>query len=726
MRHVRRLIPLLLLIGARDMPAFASSFIGTRGQTQQGSGPATEDVAFLETVLVDPLMPDLIRRGAAERLALAEQADADRALERAIRAGGAPRDAALDALDKTFGPVTSPRVDGGGDGAGGRDEHAGKRRRTRPLGEELTRAIVEVAIAAGGPNPAPSRAVATRVLARATPDASERIAAAALDATMDLERRRGAVAALGEIRSRAAVRRLIELLDEERREDRELVNATVAALERATGESPKASPAAWREWWSDLGAADQVDEAQMRALAAAAAEAEQALADETRRGVRLEARLVEAYDQLFLRLTREERLARGAALLSDEVDTVRSFAIGQLERMLRNGERADDRTRDAALVVLDDPVPALRARGARLLADLGVADIALRLAERLPTERDASVAAVYLSVLASAPEPRTFSALVGLLKDPVLNEAATRTVIALADAGRLPAEWQASVLPPLRDVVAKRPNSAAVQLLAMAGEDEDLQRALTLLDAPDASVRRGAAEGLRRRGLRRPILDRANDPAIYGPLVAAIADEPKTLDTIRLLVNAVPPADMTVDWNAAVARVLRELPVSDLPAADRLLSQVPAIERRTRRDGLARLLSSARAGATRETLADGLPRWVDLLVADGRGYIAIDQLEALAPKAGDPIDAPLIDALFRAKALSGDFRGAATIAPEPSRWIELLAATVGSPLVARPLADEIALRFGKDMSGDQRSLLERLRKQLPTATSTSEDDGRSP
>ncbi|MFO0826930.1 MAG: hypothetical protein U0572_02180 [Phycisphaerales bacterium] len=677
----RRVVTATVVVAALASPLPPAH--GVTRPTQEvgagGDGRLASDAAFFEAVLSDSAASFALRRSAADRLVRSASPEARRALEKALRSPGPGRRATVDALDRS--------------GAGFPD---------------LASAILDAALALWGDDSHEAHATAVRVLALSDSAAADDVATAALAPGSPTSRRLAGIGTLGELRTRAAAKQLIALLAEGRNESADTVAATCTALERCVGTPLGNDPAAWRRWWRESADANSIDDAQVRALAVRAAEAERSLADERRRAERLEARVVAAYEQLFLRLTQSERLERGADLLDDELVSVRTFAVGQLERMLRNGERADDGTRRQALVLLDDPVPALRIRGARLLNDLGVADLSSRLAERLPREQDLTVAAAFLGVMANRPQSETFVTLLPLIKEPALSEPACRVIAALADAKLLPTEWEALVLPAVREVVAARPNAAAVQLLAMAGEESDVQKATSLLDGPDASVRRGAAEGLRRRGVRRPILERAQDPALYAPVVAAIGDEPKTLDTLRLLINAPPPPDMLLDWNAAVARLLHEMTISDVVAADRLLANVQACELRTRAEGLSRIVAGARAGMPKAELEEGLARLVDVLVADGRGADAIDMLEDSAPKPGEPT----FDALFRAQALTGNYPEAFKLVSDPKRWIDLLASLVKDPAAARPLADEIALRYGDVLSAEDRAAFEKLRRDL--------------
>jgi hypothetical protein len=450
-------------------------------------------------------------------------------------------------------------------------------------------------------------------------------------------------------------------------------------------------------------------DAEVRALASRVEAAERSLADERRRADRLGERLVNVYGQLFLSLTQKERLVRAADLLDDELAAVRTFAVGQIERLLRNGESADDATRRAAVVLLDDPVPALRVRGVRLLDDLGADDLPTRIVERLPRERDPEVAAAELAALANRPTAAAFNAVLPLVRDAALGDGAFRVLNRLVEKGLAPSEWKATVLPAVREVVAARPGGAAVQLLAVAGDDNDLQRVTALLDSGDASVRRGAAEGLRRRGVRRPLLERSGDSAIYGPLLVAMAEDAKTIETVRSFASVPPPPDMLVEWNSAVTKVLREVPPADLVDSDVLLADVAACEPATRLAGLSRLVSVSRAALPTEVAQRGLDRYVDLMSRSGRGGEAADELERLQPKP----DEPAFSALFRLRVLAGDFQAASVMRSEPGPWLQVLASVIGDPPLARPIADEIALRFGGRLIGEDKATFERLRRSLP-------------
>lgn len=656
-------------------------------QAKQGNGSETEfdvalddrigsDVAFFELVLMSPGVAPAVRQAAANRLVRNGTGEALQAVERALRSSDLHvGSAALAAVDRSG--IRLPR---------------------------LAEALAGLATSPG----AIDRGAAARALAAADPRASERIAAVATDVAAAIPRRVAAIETLAELSGRDAQAALIALLAEGRVESAEIQSAAIAALERSTGERRGSQPAAWRLWWSGtqtLPSEGELAEARERARIATTA-----LSEERRLSATLSERLIDVYAQLFNRLTPSAQFERAGQLLSDTLLPVQTFAVGQIERLLRNGERPTDATLVAATVLLDDRVPALRARAARLLDDMGLADLPKRLVERVPNEKDPDVLAAYLAVLVNRPDAATFEVVAPLVRHPTLSEEAARVLSRALDRNAAPEGWQAAMLPILREAVETRPNGKVVQLLAAGGEPKDLERVMVLLDSGDPAIRRGAAEGLRRRGLRDPLLARAADPAIYVPLVAAIAEGGRDIEVVRTLALHPPPPDARREWNAAIESVIKEIPVTSLLEADEILAGIPASEPATRLVGLARCLRASRGDEMdRVEVREGLERYVDLAIGSGRARDALTAIAALSP---DP-DEPLFDALFRARLLSGDFDGGMRLKPAPKAWIDLLQDVIDDPTSARPLAKAISERFGASLEGDDAAAFAELQRALP-------------
>jgi hypothetical protein len=664
---------ILGLVVAATSPAFP------RQAATPPAGPAADDRDFLDAILGNAANPRPVRVGAAERLL---KEGSDRALgviERSL-AGGDPAlvSVVVEAIDRT--DLLPPRLVG-------------------PLVASLAMLGDSEASAVG------------RVLAATDPTYQERIGTLALDATAAAAGRRGPIVALGEFHDRSAQGRLMELLEVDRKEPPEVVAAAVLALSRSTGLGLGTEPGRWRDWWigSREGDASAEFAAVVRSLTARLDEAERSAADERRRSDRLNERLVGAMREWLATLPVRERFERCAALLEDELPSLRTLGLRETERLLRNGERPTEAVVAAARGLLDDVDPSLRSRGARLLRDLRVEDLDVRLAERLGSERDPTVVASWLAILEERPNPAAFGPALALIGDASLEEPAAALLCRLVERRMVPPEWEASVRGPLRPVVARRAREHTAKLLALAGDESDLANVQVLLDASDAAVRTGAAEGLLVRGVRRPLLERADDPAIYPSVIAALAEGEASPVTLAALVAKPPPEASRAAWNAALASLLRRLAVEDLLEADRLLEPLSAVEPRTRIVGLERIALNARSASSADEAADGLRRLVEVQLDAGRIGDAIAFLEGLKPVRGEPLHA----ALFRAEALAGNYADAAILEPDSAPWLALVdeLADRGLP-AAGPLAEQAATRFGSSLPAAVREGLERIRRRF--------------
>jgi hypothetical protein len=662
----------------------AAAGAGTVASGQSPTPPAAsagDDREFLEAILGNATNPRAVRVGAAERL-LREGSDrALGAIERSLASG----DAALvgivaEAIDRT--DLLPPRLVGG---------------------LVATLAVLGDAEAAS----------VGRVLAATDPTHQERIATLALDAAAAPAVRRGPIVALGEFHDRSAQGRLMTLLEVDRKEPPEVIAAAVLALSRSTGLGLGTEPGRWRDWWigSRDGDASAEFAAVVRSLTARLDEAERSAADERRRSDRLSERLVGTMREWLATLPVRERFDRCASLLKDEWPPLRTLGLREAERLLRNGERPTDAVVAAARGLLDDPDPSLRSRGARLLRDLRIDDLDARLAERLAAERDATVVASWLAILEERPNPAAFAPALARIGDASLEEPAAALLCRLVERRMTPPEWEAAVRGPLRPVVARRARQHTAKLLALAGDESDLASVQLLLDATDPAVRTGAAEGLLVRGVRRPLLERADDPAIYPSVIAALAEGEATPVTLAALVAKPPPEASRAAWNAAIASLLRRLAIDDLLEADRLLEPLSAVDARTRIVGLERIALNARSALTPVEATDGLRRLVEVQLAAGRIGDAIAFLEGLKAVRGEPLH----EALFRAEALAGNYADAAILEPDAGPWIALAEDLAARGLaVAGPLAEQALARFGSTLPAARREELERIRGRFLT------------
>ncbi len=175
----------------------------------------------------------------------------------------------------------------------------------------------------------------------------------------------------------------------------------------------------------------------------------------------------------------DERLARAA--LSDDASTVRSTALGALDRL---GVLTGSDVRSA----LEDPSPRVRRRGCELAKDFPDVDITNAL-----HDSDASVVEMAAWSLGERREVPAVPSLVELASigsghtDPLCREAAVAALGAIGDPGGLPA-----VLAGLEDKPAVR-RRAAVALAAFVGPEVEsaLRRCL---DDRDWQVRQVAED----------------------------------------------------------------------------------------------------------------------------------------------------------------------------------------------------------------------------------------
>jgi hypothetical protein len=176
------------------------------------------------------------------------------------------------------------------------------------------------------------------------------------------------------------------------------------------------------------------------------------------------------------------------------------------------------------------------------------------------------------------------------------------------------------------------------------------------------------------------------------------------------MLASLPPApDMRQEWNAAVAKVLRSMPIAELAEADAILADLPAAEPATRLEGLNRYVRGIRGGVPRQSVEATLRSFVDLAVQEGRAGDATESLVALAPVRGEPLH----DALFRLKVLSGSFAEAARLREDSTAWVQLLESVADRPAVAAPIVDEIARRFDGSLVASEQETFDAIRRRLP-------------
>ncbi|UCD73996.1 MAG: hypothetical protein JSV91_09405 [Phycisphaerales bacterium] len=562
--------------------------------------------------------------------------------------------------------------------------------------------------------PPATRDALGRVLVRYGEDALNDVARLAEDQEAAVSDRLGAVHALGAFRSPSGAARLIGLLDPQRNESAQVVRESCLSLQRLSG-SPFGNEAErWRQWWSEVRdlPPDGWNDMIVRNLAARIAELE--LAAETERAQRLEVmrRLGAVYSDLFPVLTIEDQFARLPAMLDDELETVRQFAITRIGRLLRDSVRIPPDVRQKlAERLAADPSPNIRLQAVRLLDQQNHEGLSNLLAERLDQETDREVVAVILGVLARRPLTEATGSITRWLGDPELGKAAADALWACPELISLTPERRRSLLDSLHALSDSARTAAHERLLAAIGDDTDLTRLEDLLDGDDQDVRLAVAEGFTRRGHRQPLLDRADDPLIRPFVLRVLAEGAADLASFQRLVSLRPAGEDHRAWDAAVQRLGGRLTVNDLLEADAILAGLDRAPQALRVNVLLPVAETPPQDASIEQRTTLLLRLSPLLMMADRARKAHELLLQLN---GAPDSPELLRARFRAAALSIQYDQAAQLSAEPAAWVSTLTWIVEfHPPSARRLRDEIARRFAEQLTGDLRTGFDAACAKLP-------------
>lgn len=639
------------------------------------------DLQWLRTILQNAANPPEVRIGAAQRIVARGSSDSRRIVDEALRSADAGQ---IDAITSAL------------------DEEAKQR---PPMLDALLVAL------ASAPREVQPRLA--RLLARENESAGERVAQLALDPGRTVPERLGAIFVLGQWRGRDPAPDLMVLLDERRRESPEVIREACESLERSTGQRLGPAPEAWRQWWAARRAAPS-QELTIAALKEQLLQLQKQVDAEVERSGKLSSRLRQSFIDFLPTLAPAERSERIVAMLDDELPDVRSMGLSQIERVLRNGERPTEAVTTRVMDRLTDKVPTIRARAVRLLDDMAAPKLEDRLAEILPAESDPGAAEAMVRVLALRPKATGFAPVAARLGEPALAEVAAMAVNRIADAGLAPAGWEADVIARVREGVTQKATPELVRLLAVAGGDADRDLVVRMLSDQDEAIRIGAAEGLRRAGRRRAVIERAAaDPAIYAVALGAIADQPANASAIASLLEFAPKPEQAADWNAALKRVVTALPAKEALTADDRVRSLAYLDPRVREAGLRAAISPSTAtngnGADPATRVELTGRLVDLLLDQNEGRAAL----RLIAESGVDASGALKPRHFRAAVLESEFDLAASIEPKASTWIALLETMAPiAPRNARPLADEITLRFASTLTEPEKARLAAVERSL--------------
>ncbi|MAJ46416.1 MAG: hypothetical protein CBC35_03760 [Planctomycetes bacterium TMED75] len=593
--------------------------------------------------------------------------------------------------------------------------------------DQVIQAIAQALVGAGPPSPLLTDSLIT-VLAVTTPDNGALIGTTlsrhgdpVLESVLELhEKQRAAdgsrialIRSVAAFQSRLAVDSLVTFLKEP--SSSEELAAALRGLREITRLELGNDVSSWVGWWNAVGdmPLEQAIGAVSRDREQRLLEQEQQIALLNQKNQSIGERLQQVLADWFITLPEDQKEPALRQLLAEELVYVRMFAGLQVQRMLRNGVTPESDTIDQIMRLLDDDESALRILAAQLGSAMRVDGLADRLAASITAEDDPQVASMLIEQIVLDPSPAAFTPVLFRLNDPVTAQSSARALARLVDVGMVPDDWAVRSLESIRGLHSSHPMPSSAALLVLAGEPEDLDRAVNDLEHESLAVRRASANAFVVRGRFDEVLARSDDPAIRPAAIRALdLVEPTTQSLDHLL--SLTPSDAEVNqWKKVVENHAARFPIDQRIDVDDLLSKDDRVPRQLRLQVLAAALSSFGEGAPSELQWAILDRQTELLVEEVRWQEISDTLFGLDCSGHDSLRLRL----FIARIRLGDFEGAAQVESNPQLWINLLDGTFKvAPAEAAVIAIEIEQRFGEQLNEAQREQLEFISQSLAVAS----------
>ncbi len=570
------------------------------------------------------------------------------------------------------------------------------------------------------------------ILPRYGPEALQRVAHLARDQSEPPARRIGPIYALAAFRTRESAVQLMAILEpqEGTQEPPEITTAAGASLERLTGLPYGDDAEQWRRWWARL--KDEPIENWLKIMVlhlnTRTNELEREILRKSSEADEIARRLAETLRDLFLTLSAEGQLERLAMLLDDDLAAVRSFALGRVERRLRDSGQIPPAVQEKLAVRVADPAeaPHLRLLAAQLLNDLNYTGTAELVVDALANERDPARAVGYLVILSKRPSARALNAILLWLDKPGAGDAAAGALWVMATNRLIDAEGMKLTQRQIRRVYEQRPAPASARLLAAIGEARDRGHLVEQLDGTDPAMRRAVAEGLWWAGVQKPLLDRVSDPEIYPFAMRLVAGGPADMATLRALAELAPPESGRKEWAQAVRSVAAKLRPEDLLAADTMLAGLSHVDVRLRAEILAPVPALP-------ATALGPEQRAQLLVRLAETYLALGEPErafaVLAWTGNSPMPNAFAALRFEAAVLAARYDDAAIMRNDVDAWIAMLAdLTDDRPQAALIVRDEIQRRFKNALQGPAGAQFQAVDERLMQVTSApvSSETSKSP
>lgn len=553
------------------------------------------------------------------------------------------------------------------------------------------------------------------VIARHGEPAVGLIAPLAGDQSAPLSARLGPIRALGAFDSQSAAAALMQILSRDN-ESAEITLAACESLQSVTGLSYGSDVRQWRLWWTqarDL-PTDEWSAFINQSLSKRAAQLQQDLQRQRETSDRIARELFNAYRDLYPTLAVDEQLRRLGALLHDPLPPLREFAISRIALLLRDSVHIPADLQHKLAERLSDDVPALRIDAAKLLDELNYEGVASQLAARLKSESTPAVVAAYLDILSRRATDEVIESARRWLGDGNLGPKAANAIWRALAFAAVPADRAATLRTDVRMALAERQTPANLRLLALIGDEKDLEWLTGQLDGENAAFRAAIAEGLCQRGVRQPLIARVADPAILPFALRAFVEGPADLTSLGRLV-AVTPTDANREaWTEACLKICDRLLPRDLLAADDLLASAPAIDPRVRAAVLARATSLPDDELVPHRRLSLIARYAAVLMVQGEAGKAHALLESTGCSAPETSEL-----CFQAAALSGHYDKASQVHHTAAAWVALLVDVASRDLTqAAPLLDEITRRFEGRLKQQEQEQVDRIARLLREAAAS--------
>ena len=389
-----------------------------------------------------------------------------------------------------------------------------------------------------------------------------------------IDRRCGAILALGHDRTTQTAGLLMELTDPS--EPEQVQQTSFKALGILTAlDHYDADRQAWEAWWKKnkgLWAKEWTEHI-----------LENFERRESRRRARdhqLEDKLLESQRALYQANSPQGRPDVLVYMLRDPLTPIRQLGMDLTRQRLLDDLEFEEPLREALRGRLTDPVPTIRADAALRLRDLADAKSAQIVANRLGQEQEqvSSVLVAFLRLMARMPQAEAVDPAVEFLNDEALRADAAASLAAAFDAGLMSRSQINRAAKQARKYVVdgQPPEPSVITLMGKVGNQKDWEDIAVWVDNQDTAVKQAAARAW--ADSDRPLnhlADRITDPVIEPILIGAAARRGTLAYTLNALTKNRPQRDSNNEaWRQALVAMSGRVPADSVLITNRQLADM--------------------------------------------------------------------------------------------------------------------------------------------------------